>query len=125
MTLPQENILWLEEVSEAILSAVHIAEAEYGSLSAEAKKNIHKYAAMFAARNRGITGKEDRAGMARYAAQQRVRDAKVKPEIVSRYEINFMLSYLDSHVYLELISLPQHDELMRAIISDYDFLSDV
>lgn len=123
--IPHNNKEWLKEISEAILASVHIAESEYGSMNTEAKQNIYKYAPMFAARKRKITSKEEIVGMARYAAKLRVRDVKIKPEMVSRYEINYMLSYLDAHVHLDLLSVSEHDEIMWAMIDEYEFFLDV
>ncbi|MBV1881485.1 MAG: hypothetical protein KUG82_07620 [Pseudomonadales bacterium] len=123
--LPADNQQWLKEVSDAILASVQIAEAEYGSLNTEAKQNLYKYAPMFVARYRKVHSKEEKVDMARYAAKLRARDAKLKPEMVSHYEINYMLSFLDSHVFLKLIGMDQHDEIMRVLIRDYEFFLDL
>jgi len=125
MSLPRKNKHWTKEVTDAINASVQIAQAESGSLTVEVKQNIYKYAAMFAAKNRKVVVKDEIAGMARYAAKQRVRDFTVKPEIISNYEINFMLSYMDAHVYLDLISASKHSEIMRAMIDNYEFILDL
>ncbi|WP_211830847.1 hypothetical protein [Kistimonas asteriae] len=118
--LPRKNKHWQKEIADAISESIKLAEAESGVLSAGAKENLFKYAAMFAAKNRAVQSREDRVAMSRYAAQARARDFQLSPGDVSNYDINFMLAYLDAHRSLDLISEKKLDDIMAFMTVEFE-----
>lgn len=116
MKLPRKAKHWHQEILEALQQALHLAATETGAVNDEVRKNVYKYAPLFATRNRGLSDKSAREAVMRYCAQLRAYDFSVDDGAINNYGINFALSYLDAHVAMQTISEHKAEELMLAIM---------
>lgn len=123
MQLPATPQEWLEEIDAAYSAAQVLAQSEQGELTAAAKQDLYKFAAIFAAKNRAVTDRDTRVEAARFAAQSRAKDFNAEPAVVSNYEINFMLAYLESHMSMGVITATELDSIMRYLLEHFNFHS--
>ena len=119
MILPRKIKQWAKEAVDSLEVAWQIAEAEHGELNHQAKEYLYKYGPMFCAKNRGIRERIKIKAMAEYAIRDRFEDFEIEPESKNNYSINFLLAYLDSHVYLKLLSENKVHEIMEFITDNY------
>ena len=120
MILPRKTKQWAKEAIDALKLAWQLAEAEHGELNHQAKEHLYKYGPMFCAKNRRIREKSNIKAMAEYAIRDRFEDFEIDPEAKNNYSINFLLAYLDSHVYLKLLSKNKVHEIMEFITENYE-----
>ena len=120
MILPRKKKQWAKESIGALKLAWQITEAEHGELNHQAKQYMYKYGPMFCAKNRGIRDKSKIKAMAEYAIRDRFEDFQRESEAKYNYSINFLLAYLDSHVYLKLLSENKVHEIMEFIMENYE-----
>ncbi len=113
------SINWQEEIQDAIKKSIKLAELEQGELNLTAKENLFKYAAIFAAKNRNISSPDTRKDMIRFAAQRRNADFKAVKNAKENYELNFMLAYLDSHIFIQRLNEKERDCVMKTLIDNY------
>ncbi len=120
MILPKKIKQWAKESIASLKLARQIAEAEHGELNHQAKESLYKYGPMFCAKNRGIKEQSKIKEIAEYSIRERFGDFKIEPESINYYSINFLLAYLDSHVYLKLLSENKVHEIMEFITENYE-----
>lgn len=120
MNQPKTNKNWAKEAIESLNTAVEMAITKDPYLSRESLENIYQYGPDFCLKNRGITDSHQAMEVTQRAIEDRIKDFEVEPDERLNYSANFLLAYLESHVYLKIFPEKKVDEIMHYIIDNYE-----
>lgn len=119
MKTPRKNKQWAKEAIKAMEFAKDIALQDIATNEEEPLIKMFLYAPYICAKNRGIKDRGLIDTMSEVVVGEKLKELKAFPETVDSYNINFLLTYLDCHVYLKLINDFKHHEIMDHIITNY------
>lgn len=120
MKLPRKNKQWAKEALQA-LSLAHQMVLENDNEEIDLNnETIFMLAPYFCSNNRRIADKRKDKEMFDYITGEMIAQLAKFPDDMANYNINFLLAYFDSHVYLKLISDKKQDEIMNYILENYD-----
>ena len=120
MKPPTKNKDWAKEVMDSLNMAVEMVVTRDPDLSRDSLENVYQYGPWLCLKNRGVTDAVLGEEVTAYAIEERVKDFEIEPDDTLNYSVNFLLAYLDSHVFLQIISEKKMDEIMAYIIDNYE-----
>ena len=119
--LPRKNKQWAEEAYASLQKSLILFNEEHPSPCEEEKLELISLAPLFAAMNRGISGKNDIEVANKFVLDNLRNDIANKDENEPlEHTILFLLAYMDSQVAFGEISEIKTDEVMEYIMENYE-----
>lgn len=117
MKTPSTNKEWADEAFEAYNHASKLLEN--GLLPVKDKYNLFRYAPILAANNREIDKENKKIDMLEFTVKDTERDFSIDENSQKNYLFHFIMSYIHSHVYANIITEFEADDIMEYINENY------
>ncbi len=110
--IPVEVAMWAEEAHKGLNVAWMLLKGEHEALNVEQKSYLFKYGAALCSLNRGIKDKDKQKEIYKFSAKRVLAGFEVDQQTKQRYELNFLIAYIDAHVGLGLLGDEKAEEVM-------------
>jgi hypothetical protein len=120
MKIPRKSKQWAKEAIKAMEIAEGMALKDMVTNEEEALTKMFLFAPYICAINRDINDQELISTMSEVVVGEKLEEFKKFPEALDNHDINFLLAYLDCHVYLKLINDFKHHKIMENIMTNYN-----
>lgn len=118
--IPTEVAGWAQEAKSALGVAWMLLKGESPEPNAEQKSYLFKYGAALCSLNRGIKDQEKKKSLYQFSAKRVVAGFEVDEATKARYELNFLIAYIDAHIGLGLLNDDDAEKIMLYITENYD-----
>ncbi len=120
MKLPRKNKQWAKEALDSLALAHQMVLENDGEEASLTVETIFMLAPYFCTQNRKLNDKQKEKEMFYHVTEEKITELDKFPDEIENYNINFLLTYLDCHLYLKLISEKRHDAIMLYILDNYE-----